>query len=241
MQTEPALQRAKQGAFIRHPLDLGAPAVGIRLRGADHDDPCILFAVEPHREEGPVHGTLHVQRYPGEGWRHRLRRAACLVHLPVALLAPLFHRPAIEAHTSGDETLHQEALWQPDIRLEVLQPTNEQQLDGAVKGAQGSEIAAHHGATVEGVHRQAAKPSAHSGAFEQLGGFCHMALRQEEHRLLPRHHHPYRPLRAPEPHHDFGGCRQPVATAHVPTMAGQDKTVEGRSGGYGGLGCSHEA
>ena len=241
MQAEPALQRTQQGALVLYPLDLGAPALGIRLRRTDHDDPRILFAVKTDREEGPVHGALHIQRHPGEGRRHRLRRAARLVHLPVALLAPLFYRPANEAYASCDETLHQEALRQPDIRLEVLQPTNKQQLDGAVKGAQGSEIAAHHRATVKGVHRQAAKPPAHPGPFEQLGGFCHVALWQKEHRLLPRHHHPHRPLRAPEPHHDFGGGCLPVAAAHVPTVAGQDKTVEGRSGGYSGLGCSHEA
>ncbi|MND75412.1 hypothetical protein D3C80_670290 [compost metagenome] len=240
MPLEPALQRAEQGTFIRHPLDLSAPALGIRLRGAYHDDPCILFAVKTDREEGPVHGTLHVQRHPGEGRRHRLGRAARLVHLPVALPAPLLHRPAIEAHASGDEALHQEALRQPDIRLEVLQPANEQQLDGAVKGAQGGKIAAHHRAAVEGVHGQAAKPPAHSGTFEQLGGFGHVALWQEEDRLLPRHHQSHRPLGTPEPHHDFGRGSLPVAATHVPTVAGQDKTVERRGGGNGGLGRSHE-
>ncbi|MNC20658.1 hypothetical protein D3C75_686160 [compost metagenome] len=121
----------------------------------------------------------------------------------------------------------------------MLQPANEQQLDGAVKGAQGGKIAAHHRAAVEGVHGQAAKPPPHPGALEQLGGLGHMALWQEEDRLLPWHHHPHRPLGAPEPHHDFGRGGVPVAAAHVPTVAGQDKAVEGRSGGNGGLGRGH--
>ncbi|MNQ85943.1 hypothetical protein D3C85_1011210 [compost metagenome] len=240
VQSEPVLQRAEQGAFIRHPLDLGAPAVGIHLRVAYHDDPRILLAVKTDREKRPVHGTLHVQRHPGESRHHRLGRAACLVHLPVALPAPLFYRPAIETHAGGDEALHQEALRQPDIRLEVLQPANEQQLDGTVKGAQGGKIAAHHRAAVEGVHGQAAKPPPHPGALEQFGGFGHVALWQEEDRLLPRHHQSHRPLGTPEPHHDFGRGSLPVAATHVPTVAGQDKTVERRGGGNGGLGRSHE-
>jgi hypothetical protein len=73
----------------------------------------------------------------------------------------------------------------------------------------------------------------HPGPLEELCRLLQVAFRQEEDRLLPRHHHPYRSLCAPEPHHDLG------TPLHIPTMAGQDEAVERRGHGREGLDVGH--